>query len=231
MLASIALLLCLLAVPQHPGPRALLVRDGQPAPASARVADDPAAVLDALLAGPNAADRAAGLTTAIPAGTRLVAVATDGDEVVVDLSAAYAGASELAFEQVVKSLGTLGRWRRFTVRTPDAAGRSGAVQQRPAGERPATEGLFPRAVRVRVLALPGRRRSPACCAGARSPARRATATTGTRRSAGPRSAATSAGSPRTSTRTRSMRVGHPVPGERWRPHLVPRAWRITARSC
>ncbi len=50
----------------------------------------PDAALRALLDGPTAAERAAGHVTVIPAGTRLLSVALDGREAVVDLSGEFA---------------------------------------------------------------------------------------------------------------------------------------------
>jgi len=58
---------------------------------------DVAAVMDALLAGPTAAERAAGVTTLVPAGTELLDVVVEGNAATVDLSAEFeSGGGSLA---------------------------------------------------------------------------------------------------------------------------------------
>jgi germination protein M len=54
------------------------------------VSSVPADAMKELLAGPNAADRAAGLTTAVPAGVQLLGLTQAGDIATVDLTGAYA---------------------------------------------------------------------------------------------------------------------------------------------
>ncbi|MDO8363347.1 MAG: GerMN domain-containing protein [Actinomycetota bacterium] len=49
----------------------------------------PAAAVEALLAGPTADERADGLVSLVPAGTRLLGLVVDGNEAVVDLSAEF----------------------------------------------------------------------------------------------------------------------------------------------
>lgn len=58
---------------------------------------DATAVMQALLAGPTAAERADGVSTLIPAGTELLGVTVEGNAATVDLSAAYeSGGGSLA---------------------------------------------------------------------------------------------------------------------------------------
>ena len=51
---------------------------------------DPAAAVEALLAGPTSAEAAAGMVTLIPAGTKLLSVTVTGREVRVDLTGVFA---------------------------------------------------------------------------------------------------------------------------------------------
>ncbi len=88
---------------------ALLRRDGNLFAVAA--ADDSLdAVVARLFAGPTPAERAAGLTTAIPAGTRLVAIRQRGDRVTLTLSSEFAstaasgGHIEDAVEQITKTV-------------------------------------------------------------------------------------------------------------------------------
>jgi hypothetical protein len=83
-----------------------LVAVARPRPATRRIAT---AALGALLAGPTRAERAAGLTTEVPAGTRLLGVSAGGSVATVDLTSEYqAGADSLSMQmrlgQVVYTL-------------------------------------------------------------------------------------------------------------------------------
>ena len=67
------------------------------------------AALEALLAGPSASEKAAGLTSAVPSGTRLLALSIDGTTARVDLSSRFAaGGGSLSMQarvaQVVYTL-------------------------------------------------------------------------------------------------------------------------------
>ncbi|RPI53825.1 MAG: hypothetical protein EHM56_06865, partial [Chloroflexi bacterium] len=85
--------------------------------------------LRALLAGPSAAERSAGLESALPAGTELIAVAVDGEHATVDLrlslaflrSELEAVRSDAIVEQIVKTLHPLGL-HRVQVRARDGGG-------------------------------------------------------------------------------------------------------------
>ncbi len=101
--------------------RALFVRHGNLVPSST-ASNDASSLMRTLLAGPSGSERRAGVTTAIAPGTRLLGIATDGGRVVVDVSASFTTSAdaELALEQIVKSLASLG-YAQFSVRTPDPA--------------------------------------------------------------------------------------------------------------
>ncbi|MBK8977429.1 MAG: N-acetylmuramoyl-L-alanine amidase [Planctomycetes bacterium] len=96
----------LLASPA-PAQRALLLRDRQPAavPAGHGVQ----AALARVVAGPDAAERAAGFTTAIPPGTALLGVRREGDRLAIELSHPFAALCsraaelDLAVEQLAKT--------------------------------------------------------------------------------------------------------------------------------
>ena len=71
------------------------------------------AALEALLAGPTAAERAAGLTSAVPSGTRLLSLSIDGGTARVDLSAQFAsGGGSLSVQaRVAQVVYTLTRFK------------------------------------------------------------------------------------------------------------------------
>src|SRR5665648_666322 len=63
------------------------------------------AAIEALLAGPTAAERAAGLTSAVPSGTRLLGLSIDGTKARVDLSAQFAsGGGSLSMQARVAQI-------------------------------------------------------------------------------------------------------------------------------
>jgi hypothetical protein len=65
------------------------------------------AAVTALLAGPDAAERAAGVTTAIPAGTRLLGLNIAGGTATVNLSAAFGQAGTAAAARLAQVVYTL----------------------------------------------------------------------------------------------------------------------------
>jgi hypothetical protein len=71
------------------------------------------AAIEALLAGPTAAERAAGLTSAVPSGTRLLGLSIDGTKARVDLSAQFAsGGGSLSMQaRVAQIVYTLTQFR------------------------------------------------------------------------------------------------------------------------
>ncbi|MEJ2208271.1 MAG: GerMN domain-containing protein [Anaerolineae bacterium] len=110
---------------QAAGPQALTLyfyRDGQIVPVaragilSGDAGQDAARLLAALLAGPTAAERSAGLSSALPAGAKLADVATAGEAVTVDLwlpddfvrDELDPARSDAAVDQIVKTLHPLG---------------------------------------------------------------------------------------------------------------------------
>jgi germination protein M len=70
------------------------------------------AAMNALLAGPTSAERAAGLTSAVPSGTRLLGLSIDGTTARVDLSARFAaGGGSLSMQaRVAEVVYTLTRF-------------------------------------------------------------------------------------------------------------------------
>src|SRR5665647_2382206 len=67
------------------------LRDGQLCAVTRQVRPNPASALNALLRGPTASERAAGVASAIPRGVRQLALTDSGDrDVVVDLSQGFA---------------------------------------------------------------------------------------------------------------------------------------------
>ena len=126
MLPFLLGLMALLGVPAAAqGPAALTVyyyRDGQavaverPPALRATPPSGAEAALRALLAGPTAGERRAGLESALPAGAELAAVAVDGEAVTVDLALPLpflrgeleAVRSDAIVEQIVKTLHPLG---------------------------------------------------------------------------------------------------------------------------
>jgi uncharacterized lipoprotein YddW (UPF0748 family) len=110
-------------------------RDGQVVaverPVALRDAAQPDAdvVLHQLIAGPSAAERSAGLESALPAGTMLAGVVLDGEEATVDLYLPHAflrgeleaARSDAIVQQIVKTLHPLGL-HRVQVRAADEDG-------------------------------------------------------------------------------------------------------------
>lgn len=87
--------------------RLYFLRDGLLGVAERRVAHTSAiatASLKELLSGPSAAEQAAGLGTAIPAGTKLLALSIDHGAAAVDLSDEFGGADAAAAAEVVFTL-------------------------------------------------------------------------------------------------------------------------------
>jgi len=73
------------SIPAAEGGRALFNRENQTAPGR-RSSPDARSLVKVLLAGPDVAERRAGLTTAIDPETRLLGLTEDGDRIKVDLS-------------------------------------------------------------------------------------------------------------------------------------------------
>jgi uncharacterized lipoprotein YddW (UPF0748 family) len=133
---GLVLLLTLSASAQESSaPAVCFYRDGQAAAAPRPVIlsgdpeEDAVTLLSALLAGPMPEEQAEGLTSALPPGTRLVAVMVVGEEVTVDLrlppgflrDELDAGRSDAIVEQVVKTLYPLSL-HQVHVRAEDEAG-------------------------------------------------------------------------------------------------------------
>jgi hypothetical protein len=100
--------------------QAWFVQDGALVPAERRAGSVPRAV-ELLLAGPTAKERARGLRTAVPRGTRVRAVVTARRIVTVDLSARFAaGTDEAALRarvgQLVRTVGGIAGVRAVRVR-------------------------------------------------------------------------------------------------------------------
>lgn len=94
---------------------AYLLRDGKVSPVSRSVAASPAvarAALEALLDGPTTEERAAGLASAIPEGTRLLDVSIADDVATVDLSGSFddGGGSASMLGRVAQVVATLTRF-------------------------------------------------------------------------------------------------------------------------
>ncbi|MGD2205153.1 MAG: GerMN domain-containing protein, partial [Anaerolineae bacterium] len=136
LLLGAALLLTIPIVAQQAGnPVVYFYRDGQAVPVVRPVAPsgDPQAdaetLLEALLAGPTADERAAGLMSPLPPGADLVAVTVDADEVTVDLDLPLdflreqldPFRSDAIVEQIVKTLHPLGL-HHVHVRAEDESG-------------------------------------------------------------------------------------------------------------
>ena len=143
VLLILALLVAAPTLAREPGaqagePQALTLyfyRDGQamavdrPGTLSGDAGQDARRLLVALLAGPTAAERAAGLASALPAGAELASVTTAGEAVTVDLwlpsiflygELDLAG-SDAAVDQIVKTLHPLGL-NRVLLRAAAAGG-------------------------------------------------------------------------------------------------------------
>ena len=94
---------------------AYLLRDGKVSPVSRSVASSSAvarAALEALLDGPTTEERAAGLASAIPEGTRLLDVSIADDVATVDLSGSFddGGGSASMLGRVAQVVATLTRF-------------------------------------------------------------------------------------------------------------------------